>query len=154
MLKKFFCYTEFPKDFIYPVEASCCVCEHNDTILLLKRHPEKWEGNRWNVPGGKVERGETPEQAALRETFEESGLKLSEQNLEYIKTMYIRTDNRDNILHLFRASFDILPQITLREEEAVEFTWKPLQEACRMPLIMGGKEVLQIYKNFILGLRF
>ena len=129
-------YFELPQDFISPVEASVCVCEHDQQILLLKRHPQKWEGNTWNVPGGKIDPGETPFTAALRETYEEARILLD--TVEHMKTIYIRTDKRDNVWHIFRSSFDVLPNVRIREEEAVDFVWKTVEEAYALPLIMGG----------------
>ncbi len=42
-------------------------------LLLVRRGTEPGRG-RWSVPGGRVERGETSQQAALREVVEETGL--------------------------------------------------------------------------------
>ena len=40
--------------------------------------------NMWQTPGGKVEEGETSKQAALRELEEETGIKATEWNLQFI----------------------------------------------------------------------
>lgn len=48
------------------------VTDHN-VLLVLKDRPD-WMKGRLNLVGGKIEAGETPIQAALRELKEESGL--------------------------------------------------------------------------------
>ena len=40
-------------------------------VLLLRRSGEGDAEGQWGTPGGKIEDGETPEQAAVRECFEE-----------------------------------------------------------------------------------
>jgi len=48
-------------------------------VLLLKRHPSaKFAPRQWGFPGGKVEEGETPLEAAVRETQEETTLKVKD----------------------------------------------------------------------------
>ena len=44
------------------------------SILVARRAPEAHLGNTWEFPGGKVEPGEEPLAAALRELREETGL--------------------------------------------------------------------------------
>ena len=49
----------------------------NDGKLLLKRATRGVSKGKWNGPGGKIDGGETAEQCAIREVFEETGLKVS-----------------------------------------------------------------------------
>lgn len=44
----------------------------DDTLLILKERPA-WQKGRLNLPGGKMEAGETPVETAIRELKEETG---------------------------------------------------------------------------------
>ena len=56
--------------------ATLCYLKNNDQTLMLYRNkkPGDIHKGKWNGLGGKVEAGETPEQCAIREIQEESGL--------------------------------------------------------------------------------
>ena len=57
-----------------PVPATCLVViDNRERVLLIKRSVEPKKGS-WCLPGGFMELGETPEEAALRELNEETGL--------------------------------------------------------------------------------
>ena len=57
-----------------PVPAACCfVARPNGDLLFAQRAVEPCLGG-WTLPGGYIELGETPEQAALRELHEETGI--------------------------------------------------------------------------------
>ena len=53
--------------------GSMCVIERNDGRVLLIRHLYR---KRWGIPGGLLQRNETPIDAARREVFEEVGLEV------------------------------------------------------------------------------
>ena len=57
-------------------DVACGIVNKDNKILMVKR--AKKEGDLlWVFPGGKVENGETNEQACIREVFEETGLNVS-----------------------------------------------------------------------------
>jgi 8-oxo-dGTP diphosphatase / 2-hydroxy-dATP diphosphatase len=82
------------------------------TLCLLYQHPKILLGmkkrgfgmGRWNGFGGKLEPGETIEQAAKREMLEESGVRVS--NLIEVGNLDFKFENKpDEILevHIFRT---------------------------------------------------
>jgi 8-oxo-dGTP diphosphatase len=51
--------------------AACALVDADGRVLLAKRPPGKPLAGLWEFPGGKVEPGETPEAALIRELKEE-----------------------------------------------------------------------------------
>jgi 8-oxo-dGTP diphosphatase len=53
--------------------GAMCFIERDDGAVLLVQHSYR---DRWGVPGGLLQRGESKEAGAIRETFEETGLRI------------------------------------------------------------------------------
>lgn len=64
------------------------ILDDADQVLLGLRI-KVGEEPSWCFPGGKIEAGERYEQSALREVFEETGLKLEEQNIKPFRYLLI-----------------------------------------------------------------
>jgi len=59
------------------------ILRHKDEILFCKRSPDKSLGGVWSIPSGKIENGENPGQAAIREFHEETDIEL-DTNLQFV----------------------------------------------------------------------
>ncbi|MBB4105661.1 8-oxo-dGTP diphosphatase MutT [Allorhizobium borbori] len=55
--------------------AACALVDTDGRILLAQRPEGKNLAGLWEFPGGKVEKGETPEETLVRELEEELGIK-------------------------------------------------------------------------------
>jgi 8-oxo-dGTP diphosphatase len=68
--------------------ATLCYVRQGDQTLMvhrIKNRNDMHEG-KWNGLGGKLEPGETPEECAIREIYEESGLKVRHPELKGLLT--------------------------------------------------------------------
>jgi 8-oxo-dGTP diphosphatase len=59
-----------------PVPVVCAVIERNGHVLVAQRPPHKLLPLKWEFPGGKVEPGENPADAIIREIREELGCEI------------------------------------------------------------------------------
>ena len=64
-----------------PIPIAIAVVEHSGRYLIGRRPDGVPLAGLWEFPGGKVKPGETPEQAAVRECREETGLAVRIERL-------------------------------------------------------------------------
>jgi 8-oxo-dGTP pyrophosphatase MutT (NUDIX family) len=85
-----------------PIEQTLCHVKSGKR-LLLKRANRGISVGKWNAPGGNVEDGESPEECAIRELFEETGLKVTSLFRHGIMNFYnaYGKNELDVVVHLF-----------------------------------------------------
>ena len=60
-------------DLSEPARAALVRSRPAPQVLIAQRPAGKWQAGRWEFPGGKVESGESPRDALVRELREELG---------------------------------------------------------------------------------
>lgn len=74
--------------------------------VLLTRHPDaRRHAGRWLLPGGGVEHGEHPEQAAVREVWEETALRVRIGLLHAVLSDVTTVGRRHRALHNVRLIY-------------------------------------------------
>lgn len=111
--------------------------EHEGQILLLHRQDNTSQGNKWGIPGGKIENNESPKQAVIREFKEETGIDLSNHSLEALKPVYIEYDQKIHfVYHAFRTTLQTNPaDVKINFNEHKGFTWVTPSDALKMNLL-------------------
>jgi A/G-specific adenine glycosylase len=61
---------------IIPIEMSTGVLTHNGQLFIQQRLADDVWGSLWEFPGGRIKKGETPEQTVVREFMEETEFKV------------------------------------------------------------------------------
>ncbi len=83
-------------------EAVRCFLIENEKVVVTKYKKPNPKAGYYEIPGGKIEEGETPEQAAIREFKEETGMVIS--NLKQKGNMIIEYPNRIFSFEVFVAN--------------------------------------------------
>jgi ADP-ribose diphosphatase len=102
-----------------------------DCILLTRQYRFLIDRLSWEIPGGRVDEGETPETAGVRECLEETGIECC--GLRKLVEYYPGLDNFNNRTTVFLSEQTrALREFSGVASEVTEIRWVPLPEALRM----------------------
>lgn len=124
----------------------CCeiwVINPEGKLLITKRHPNKKAGNLWEFVGGGTLAGEDTKQSAVRELFEETGIKISESELKLLATNAHKNYFQDIYIVESDASIE---SVVLQPEETVDAKWVSFEEIEKM--IANEEFVYTVGKRF------
>ena len=126
------------------VETVLCYIEKDHQFLMLYRNKKQNDLNqgKWIGVGGRIEEGETKEEALLREVKEETGLLLS--NFEFRGTILFKNNDFEEIMYLFKG---LEFQGDIIECDEGELRWIDIDEIMNLNLWEGDKAFLPLLIN-------
>lgn len=113
----------------YHIVVQIMTINRKGEILLTQRVPEKTSGGKWECSGGCAVSGETAKDAALRELFEETGIRADES--EVFLEWTLTTDSM--IRDFFVVVKDVpLSALRLQSVEVCAAKWVSFERLCEM----------------------
>ena len=122
----------------------CYLIKDNEVVVTKYKKGNKKEGY-YDIPGGKIEEGESPKQTAIREMKEDTGIEI--QNLKYKGIMTIEYPDRMFIFDTFISKeYEGEPQ----EFEENTSEWIDIDELLKKEKILSN--IILLDKFLIKGL--
>ena len=119
------------------------VPDEQNRVLILKRRDTSYGEGAWGLPGGKVEYGQTVEEAARQELREETGLEcVSLRFLFYHDSL----PPEPGKMHCINLYFECRASGTVAlNEEASDYAWISPDDLERYTIVFRNDEALRTY---------
>lgn len=128
---------------VRPMVGVAIIIEREGRVLLLQRHRSHGSGT-WATPGGHLDFGEAPEQCAIREAQEETGLEVTEVSFRTITNDVFVAEGKHYITIWMEArAYSGEPIVNAPDEASAIgwFAWDALPQPLFLPvenLLAGG----------------
>lgn len=127
------------------IEVVAAIIEKDGKILICRRAENKTRALKWEFPGGKIEPGETPEQAVLRECREELNVDLCVKG-EFMRVLHSYPDIEIQLTVFRTASIGSDPRCI--EHKEIRFVY-PSElanfELCPADITVAGKIISEAH---------
>ena len=125
------------------IEVVAAIIKDKDTILATRRGYGEFV-NMWEFPGGKVEVGETSEEALIREIREELSITISVD--QFVTTVDYDYPNFHLTMHCFLCT-QVNGTLTLNEHN--DARWIHSSELDELNWLPADLEILQELKKYL-----
>ncbi len=135
--------------------ASAYIIDPISKKILLVKHKDY---DRWTQPGGHIEKGEIPEEAAAREVYEETGLKVKilgehfPREEDYIRPLGIqrnRSSNGETFIDMIYPAIPLHDMEPKMNDESIDIRWFSREELDTIPVFEDIKITMDyILKNY------
>lgn len=106
-------------------EKSCgTIIINNGKVLVIKQK----KSGTYNFPKGHMEKGETEEQTAIRETKEEINLIVNIDSNKRFELSYLQKENIYKTVVYFIAYINDINSLKLKNDEVIEAKWIKIDE--------------------------
>lgn len=114
----------------YKMAVGMWIVDQSGRIFLTKRSMEKsYAPGKWENPAGHVQAGETPVHAVLRELFEETGLRVREEQVSLLGC----SRNWPYLGRDYGVSMDVdLSRVRFQKGETTDAKWVSFEEFVEM----------------------
>jgi 8-oxo-dGTP diphosphatase len=127
------------------VIKSFVLIEKDFRYLLIQEASFKWRG-KWFLPGGRVKRGESPEDAVIRETMEEAGCKVKVEGIFYIKCYEGFFTNKLHIFYSGTIADDSIK--SFEDRHSMGAKWFTFEEIRGLPVRQKMIKILERHRKY------
>lgn len=131
------------KGYSQPGAWAVIYCAATDKFLLGKRSAKVNKAGAWNLFGGRVDNGERPREALVRELGEEAGLSIEPHHLAKLHTITRKLrsgqDERDMHYYVIKADREFSPRLNREHSDFRWFKTKQLPSKFNAPTSIAVK---------------
>lgn len=120
------------------IVMACAIVEHEGRMFIQQRQEDDVWGGLWEFPGGRLQNGESPEQAAIRELQEETEIRAGDFR-PFATVVHHYTRYRVT-LHSYFCEAQGVPQPNLHA--AQQYRWVTFQELAQYPFPSGHRQLI------------
>lgn len=114
-----------PKEYYISAVGVVIINDKNEILLQKRSKTKRVNPSKWGICGGKADLGETTEETGIRETFEEIGVMLNKDELEFLSMTTVGKIHFT--VYYVRKNVDI-NDCKLQQEEVEEVKYFKLEE--------------------------